>query len=189
MLIEDGTGTGNRAKVDAYNRLTTRAIIETEKSNATDNGDSYNFNSGLIAITATSGLLYFKNNEDTNFVIDDIAVGVGQGGTASDLGVITIIKNPTTGTVISNASAADINVNRNFASSNVITGLLYKGASGTTFTNGTDAAILYQGEGRLFASLGFELAKGDSIGIKYAPNLSAGTRNVYAAIVGFSKEA
>jgi hypothetical protein len=187
MKIDDGKGSGKQAQVDSNNRLRVQSVTLDEQKNATDEGDSYNINTGEISISAESAILYMKNNEDNPFIVDSIALGVGT-GTTSDIGELYLVKNPTGGSIVSNASAVDMNENRNFGSSNVITADTYKGASGNTFSDGSDMALFYQGSsGRLFANIGIELTKGDSVGFRYQPNLSAGSTNVYAAIIGHLK--
>jgi hypothetical protein len=103
---------------------------------------------------------------------------------------VTLKRNPTGGTLISGATNVDMNQNRNFGSNIALTADVYKGASGNTVTGGNDIAQFYQtGQGRLFASIGFDLPKGSSIAIEIDPNLSSGSVNVYAAIIGYVRDA
>lgn len=184
--ILDGLGKGTCAEVSSDNKLRVRAISETTIDHASENGNSYNINTGDIASLANgeSALLYFKNGEDENLLIDAIAIGLSDGD-ASGIQKITVIKNPTAGTIISGASAVDMNENRNFGSADSLSSsLAYKGADTLTFTDGIETAQFYMGDnGRLFASTGFVLPKGTSIGIKIDAALSSGTLTAYAAIV------
>ena len=181
--IKDGNS-GYTAKVDANNRLSTFSISKAESQQAIDDGISYNINSGQISVSATSAILYLKNNEDKPFFIDAIAVGIGA-GSFSDNVEIFVVRNPTTGTIIDDGTAVDMNANRNFGSSNTLTADVYKGANAKTFTDGTDAILIAQhGQGRVFATINLELQKGNSIGIRVNPNLSSGSCELYAAIVG-----
>jgi hypothetical protein len=136
--------------------------------------------------------MYVKNNdsEGRTLKVDAIAVGIGSAATLSDLPVITIVRNPTAGTVISDAAAVDMNQNRNFGSSETLTVDAYKGAEGKTLTGGDDIIIFYQAEGgRLFASIDLDVPKGSSIGVQITPTgLSAGTMNIYCALVCHLKE-
>lgn len=191
MILNSGAGKNYSAEVDVTNKLAVRSITESESVESTDLGNAYNINTGTIGLTSSteSAILYYKHNEDQPIIIEALAVGIGSAGTVTDSSVITLIKNPTTGTIISGASAVDMNENRNFSSSNtLLNSLAYKGAEGNTFTDGDDVGIFYQSAGgRLFASINFELRKGNSIGVKIDTNTSSGTTNVYAALVAFLK--
>lgn len=189
-MIQDGTGSGKLARVSSSNRLFVTAVIDDESRHSVENGDGYNINTGVISLTGTSAtaVLYLKNNGDRDIIIDAVAVGLGS-GTQSDPGYITIVRNPTTGTLIDSGRAVDMNQNRNFGSSKVLTADVFKGADGETFTNGSDIALLFSNQSsRLFADLGLTLTKGDSIGIKIDPNLTTGSINVYAAIICHLKD-
>ena len=188
VQINDGTGAGNSAKVDTNKRLHTQAVIETEALHAAEVGDAYNINTGPISLTAAGTLLYVKNNEDQDLVIEAIAIGFGT-GTVSDIGEITVERNPDSGDLISDASAVAMNQNRNFGSSKTLTADVFKGKSGGTSTGGDDIILLYQGvSGRLFASIGLVIPKGSSISITCDPKLSSGTIKAYCAIVCHLKD-
>lgn len=183
--IVSGTGNGRyAAEVSSDNKLRTRAVIETETQHAVELGDSYNINTGDISISADSALLYFYNGEEEDVFIDAIALGITD-GTQSDIQKAMVIRNPTAGTIVSGASAVAMNSNNNFGSAKTLSAsTAYKGASGNTFTNGTDHALLYQSDnGRLYAGLPMLLPKGSSIGIELDVNLSSGSVTVYAALV------
>lgn len=187
MKIESGTGNGKEAKVDDLNRLHTLTISKTDLQRAVEDGDAYNINTGDIAISAETAMLYLKNNEDKDLYIEAIAVGIGGSANFNATGncIVTVVKNPTGGTTISNASAVAMNQNRNFGSSKTLTADAYKAAaSGNTVTGGSDVLKIAQnGRGRVYAGIGLLLKKGNSIGIEVDPNLSSGSTNVYAAII------
>jgi hypothetical protein len=190
--IQDGTGSGKRVKVDSNNQLHTTSITRSNTQDATIKGNSYNINTGDIGLTSTteSAVLYFKSDEapvngETAFVVDAIAIGIDSLGTTSGMAKITIVKNPTAGTIVTNAVAVDMNENRNFGSSNSLDSIIYKGVEGDTFTDGTDIAQFYQSAGsRGFYTLDFDLPKGSSIGVKIDTQTSSGTTNIYAAVIG-----
>lgn len=188
----DGTGTGQKGKIDLNNDLHTFSVTETEKRQATAIGNDYNINTGTLALsgTSTSSVLYFKNDEDTDYVIEALALGIGtRSATVTDSAVITVIKNPTGGDIISDATNVAINSNTNFGSSKTLktTTLVYSGKTGGTITGGTEHAILYMTDGRLFAGLDMELPKGSSIGVTIDLNTSGGA-NIYCALVGYLKD-
>lgn len=188
-VIKSGDS-GNTARV-ANNRLNTFAITETDELQSIDAGDGYNLNTGPITLTGTTGMIYLKNNENKDLRISAIAIGIGTptGGNATFTGEIpiTVIRNPTTGTLIeSTPTAIVINQNRNFGSSNTLSATVYgAGATGDTITNGSDILLLYmQGSGRLFATINLDVPKGSTIGVKIdLTNLDATNVPCYAALI------
>ena len=188
MTIQDGSS-GKSAAVDNKFRLKTTAVVETESLDATHDSRAYNINTGNISLTSStvSRVLYFKNNEDSSFILEALAVGIGSAGTTTESSVITLIRNPTTGTLISGASAVAMNQNRNFGTSDTLSAsLAYKGAEGNTVTDGDAIAQFFQSSGgRLFAGINFELQKGNSLAITVDTNTSSGTTIIYAALIGY----
>ena len=192
--IIDGTGSGNNAKVDKNSQLHTFSVTETEQRAAAEIGDEYNINSGSITLTTNSTtrntLLYFKNDENQDFVVTAIALGLGTRSAPTDVANVWVVRNPLTGTTITNATAVDINSNVNFGSSKSLktTTLAYKGADSDGATSGgTDHALLYMTDGRLFASLNIVLPRGASVAIEIDGNEPA-SFNVYAALIGYVKD-
>jgi hypothetical protein len=197
MRIEDGGGNNGFAIVNGNQQLKTFSISESEQARATEDGDAYNINTGLIALTGTAenGLIYFKNDEspkngESEFVITAIAVGLGtRSVTETDLAVVKIYRNPTGGTLFDAATTVDMSSNSNFGSSNALasTSLTYKAtAAGQTITGGTEHAVLYMDDGRLYAPLTIALERGSSIGVSIDLNTSGGA-NVYCALIGYRK--
>jgi hypothetical protein len=189
MIIENGVGNGNKLKVDSNNRAHTQSITEPESLHASELGDAYNINTGNIALTGDGTLLYLKNNEDKDLVIEAIAFGNDGLGTHSSNPRYTIVRNPDGGDVISDASAVSMNANRNFGSNKTLVTDAYKGKVSGTMTGGADIAILEgTSDGRDYFSINFVLPKGSSIGIKVTANLSSGTAGYYAAVIAFLKD-
>lgn len=187
-FITDGQGRGYQAGVNSENRLLTHAVTEEESGHATEFNLAYNINTGNVSLSAATGLFYFKNNEDVDFIVSALAVGFGA-GTQSDSGEITLIKNPTGGTLISNAVNVDINENRNFGSADtLLNSLAYKGVSGDTVTGGADTALFYQNQNsRGYYTIGLQVPKGSSMAISIDPKLSSGTMKAYVALIGYLK--
>lgn len=188
--ILDGSGKNYRAKVNANQRLYVNSITTEENFAATQKGDSYNINTGIIDLSdaAETPLIYVKNNEDQPLHIRTIIIGAwtSTGGSGTD-GVpkAVFIKNPTTGTIISSTPTdVDINSNRNYGSPKTLTADAYKGATGDTMTDGVDHIILQMGtSGRTVVSIDEILEKGSSFGIKYTPQGSNTSQKVYVALV------
>lgn len=186
--IRDGTGDGYLAKVDSTNRLRSRAVESSEEHAANLLGNAYNLNTGSITLTsaADTPVAYLKNNETTNLIVTAMAVGVNHstGGSATDMAFITVVRNPTAGTTISNANAGAINSNRNYSSSNTLTADWYKGATGETMTDGDDHILFYHSDGnRLFATIEEVLPQGATLGIKIEPPASNTSMEVYVALI------
>ena len=165
------------------------AVTVTEEQQANVDGNAYNINTGVITLTnaADTPVLYVKNNETNDMIVSAIAVGFGASdGTAGDPNTITIIRNPKTGTIITDTPTdVDMNQNRNYGSPNTLTNVLaYKGATGDTMTDGEDIIKIFQTEsGRAFAALNEVLPKGTSIGVKIEPPDSNTSEKCYAALV------
>jgi hypothetical protein len=198
MIIENGVGNANKTLVDANNQVHTAALTRTRQQDATVRGNSYNINTGLIGLTSAteSAVLYFLNDEspvngETSFTVDSIIIGIDDEGTTTGMSLVTVIRNPTAGTIISNAVDVSMNVNRNFGSNNTLstTSKAYKGVEGDTFTDGEDIAIFLQQPGtRGIYPMDLELPKGSSIGIKIDTDTSSGTSNLYIALIGHRKD-
>lgn len=182
--ITDGGGKGYSAEVDSENRLRVFSISEQEVFNASSLGNSYNFNTGVINLTSDSksAVLYIKNNGDSDLILTQLSYSMGNstGGTGDVL--VTVLRNPTTGTIISNAVDMEVGgVNRNFGSSKIITTDSYKGAEGYTFTNGVKIidTIIDQAPIRVAIELGgISIPKGSSIGIDITPATSNSNVNI-----------
>ena len=188
-IIKDGTGKGYQLKVGSDNRAQVRAVTEDEVIHNAELGNAYNFNTGLISITGDASLLYIKNNAENNLVITGLALGIFDGITHSDDPYLTIVRNPTGGDIVSDATAISMNQNRNFGSTASASVDAYKGKTGGTITGGNDIAILQSTSGgRSFYGLDFLLTKGSSIGIKLTANLSSGSANAYCALIGYFKD-
>jgi hypothetical protein len=186
--IDDGTGDCNQAKVNANKRLYTQSVIETEQQAAVALGNAYNLNTDIINITGNSAILYFKNNEDQPLIDFALAIGIGTGAT-SDLPRVYLVRNPTAGDIITTGTAVSLNQNRNFGSTKTIVADVFQGADGDSFTDGDDIALFMQPtDGRLFAPIDFYIPKGQSLGVRIEPQLSSGSVNVYAAIVGYLRD-
>ena len=191
MKIDDGTGQGFQGKVDGNHRLHTQAITETESLNSAELGLAYNVSSGNIAFTGDGTLLYVKNEEEGDIVIEAIALGNDGGGTytSSLRPYITFVRNPTGGDLITDATAVDFNVNRNFGSTKTLLGDTYKGKQGGTLTGGDSMGIFQTSQaGRDYFGINIIIPKGSSIAITATNGLASGTANLYCAAILFLKD-
>jgi len=183
MLIEDGKGTGYKARVDSGNRLHISSVSETASVHAVREGDAYNLNTGNISFSAAGTLLYLKNNEDRDLFIESIAFGAGSAST-SDIGELTIKSNISGGDLISDATAIPINQNRNIGSSKTLTATAYIGKSSGTSTGGSDVLFVYTSSAsRALVTVNLIIKKGSNIAIIYDPKLSSGSVKAYVAAI------
>lgn len=138
--IIDGTGKGNRAKVNDNKRLETFSVIESRISDVSNRaGESFIITSNFVSLTTTASfnaMMYIKNNDtDKNLFIDKIRVC----GTGTAMGYMQtkFIKNATTGTLISDENSALI-VPSNLGSNVDFGGVSYTAnADGKTVTDGS----------------------------------------------------
>ena len=187
ISIKDAS-TGYVAQVDSDLSLKTYAVTINENNQANSKGRAYNINTDDITLTdaVETPILYIKNNEDKDLHITalDLWAGTSTGGTAT-LGTKWVVeRNPTAGTIVSNATAVDIESNRNFGSNNTLLVDSYKGATGNTMTGGTDH-IIFRGTllSRIYAEIDEIIPKGSSIGINVKPPTSNTSLIVYAAAI------
>lgn len=101
-IIEDGTGSGRKAKVDEDNQLAIRGITQNEGEEANEvHSKSYTLDVDSKAVTgADDCFVYIKNTDDEDLVIDEyclwqdsgaseLEVKVGDAGTPSGGGSVT----------------------------------------------------------------------------------------------------
>jgi hypothetical protein len=172
-IIQDGTGKSYGAKVDVDGRLHVDSIGTDREAYSSQAGTSFNLNTGRITLTNAStvnAVMYVKNNENSPLVLTNFFYQTGASTGGSGNIYVNILRNPTAGTIVSGATAGEINVNRNFGSSRALDVTFYKGATGTTFTDGSIAleSILATATQRIAVSAGaITLPKGASIGINF----------------------
>ncbi len=186
MAIIQDAATGKTARVNLDNSISVHAITLPEDQHATDLGDSYNVNTGLITLTTAgeSGILYFKNNEDRNVHIDGVVtiLGPSTGGLTTDITRVRVYGEVTTGTLVSGAATADIVRNRNIGVTSALAADVYKGAEGSTITDGTIFLDALQNPGSTVPiAIDITVPKGKSVAISYEPNDSNSSMKVMAA--------
>jgi hypothetical protein len=170
--ITDGKGRGYSVGVDSTNRLEVSAAVFDEERLATYEGTAFAITSGLVSFTAAtdSAVLYIKNEAIKALVLDRfrLMLGTVTGGTGD--WTLRIVRNPTVGTIVSNALAAGI-TNVNHGSSIEPSGVFLRGIEGDTLTDGTSGPfpIKSSGENQLIIPLGRILPTGSSVGVRLTP--------------------
>ena len=128
--------------------------------------------SQLTSSANKSSLAYIKNNTIHDLYIDPIGFLIGASTSGTGEFRFEVIKNPTTGTLISNAVENTIVQNKNAGSSKELTADTYKGAEGYTLTNGTlrYASLIPAGASFYAINTGSLILKGgNSLGINITP--------------------
>jgi len=188
-LIKDGTGGGYFAKVTQNNRLASEAIVITGEDDAIRVGEGWQISSKPVVFTssAASAILYVKNTDARNFVLDRavLILGYASGAGAAENWTFRVMRNPEeSGTIVSNALAAGIS-NSNHGSSKQPAGLLYRGVQGDTVDlagiAGGAPLPIQQESNRTIYPLGRQLPTGTSIAFQLTP--PASTTSATAVLV------
>lgn len=176
IVIKDGAGTGKSAKVDDDNRLLTATIAEPYNAHVSkEDGLSFILASDFVSLSTTgsfNGIMYIKNTSaSNNMFIQRIRVC----GTETGSIQCRLISNPTAGTLVSDANAAD-QLNANLSSSNQFSaqGLVYAASGdGKTVTDGSNLSnfiIRSPGHGIQEYEGSIILGPGDSIALTCKPS-------------------
>ena len=138
-FIQDGTGTGYRAKVTNDNKLTVDSVETTAESLASLNGDSFNISNDIIDITsdAETALIHIRNTNSEDWVITRVYFHFGGTTGGVGRGEFSMITNATEGTLISAGSTVTA-VNANLGSAKLLVGEFLQGVTGSTITNGSE---------------------------------------------------
>ncbi len=174
-IIEDGLGSGLKAEVNKLHQLVVRSIMELDINHVAEKfGESYFTEAVDAAPTAGEYTLYFKNDSETDFVINAID------GFATDADVVwklTIV----TGTA--GGASVITPVNFNLGSGNSADATVRGGAGGVTgLAAGTVIRTIYGGAvfNRIRIEAHIIIPKNFALAFEY----DAGTGG--AATIGFS---
>lgn len=135
-VIEDGSGSGYKAKVNSNNELQVLAdVVPVITTISERDGEAYVFASGdFISLTTTdteTGIFHLKNTSTTkNLYLYSIR------SCANVINLWKLYKNSNAGTLITDQTAGSKN-NLNISSSNTPDATVYKGADSKTVSGGT----------------------------------------------------
>lgn len=155
MMIDDGTGGGYRAEVNSLNQFVTRAIGSTyHQFVSCKHEQAYMASLGsettpTLTVTATGGYVMYLKNTSTDYMAIMARITIS----TSALMAITIMKNPTIGSLGNETAITP--VNKNFASGKVadvdvygwdevgdgITGITAGNCAGTYQVNGFERVL------------------------------------------------
>ena len=192
--IKDGTGKGYIAKVDSDNRLHVNSVSRTESEQAALLGQAYNLSTGAVTLTGDtkSCIAYMKYTGIDPFVVKEILAIPSESTSGTGRAVISLGKNPTTGTIIDNAVVMPSIQNRDFSSSEILDANLYKGVEGDTITDGSVFGATSRSNFDvpiIFDAANIILRKGNSISVCITPP-SGNTSQVWIIVfVGFVETA
>lgn len=193
FVIENGVGDSVKALVDANHRLHTKAVTEPSQGESAIMGDSYNVNTGTITLTTDneSAIAYIENTGNTSIHIESVGylIGNSTGGTGDLL--VKLLRNPTTGDIVTDATPVDVNVNKNFSSQKTLNVKAFKGDEGKSFDDGVDAyfsLLPKSGNPYLINTGKIVLDKGASIGVVVTPQAGNSSMNmqVFFAVTDYN---
>ena len=169
--IEDGTGKGYIAKVDANNRVHVDAISNDNYAAASTLGDAYTINSGYITLTGsstTNALLFVENNGDNDLGLVRFNLNnKASAGTSETHGRFIFYRNP--GAMTGGTGATITPRNLNFGSSNTLTLSTERGQNVASFTNTSEAfgSPVVPLQTITFIDSVAVIPKGTSLGVSY----------------------
>jgi hypothetical protein len=136
MKITDGTGTGFEARVDAKNRLSTTAVVESEMEYISEeDGQTYVISHGdyiaISTLNTETGILHIKNISTTKELHIHAIRTCG-----TQVQKWKLYYNSDAGTLITDQTAGS-SANLNIGSPNVADLTIYKGADAKTVSGGT----------------------------------------------------
>lgn len=172
--IENGGGVNPyKLKINSRGRAETTAIIEDELLEAVREGVAYPPSSDVVNLTSASesAVFYIKSNDAFDLVITKITIIPSPSTGGSGNALLRVYKNPTGGTIVSNALAGNL-PNPNFKSTIPLEGDVFQGVEGDTITGGSVYGTTQRSNFDhpiVFDENPFLLGRGNSIAITWQP--------------------
>lgn len=188
MVINDGTGTGKKLKINQLNRAETQSVARTAEEDSALFGDAYLCGSGPVSLTSDSesAIFYLKNNEDKDLIIKNFTLtSTAITGASTGVFLLKLYKNPdgiTSGT--DNPPA-----NTNFGSSKELEADVEFGAEGSTVTGGVLSGSTFMPQQAFTkAPLSWIVPKGSSFAISIQPATGNTSCSVNVFLDAYLKE-
>lgn len=187
IVIKDGSS-GRSAKVDSNGRVAVASVSKSAVIDASINGETFFITTGSVNLTdaAEAWLLYVKNDETVQWVVESIAAhmgatdGVGDSFHQFNVGA-------TEGTLIS-AGIPLPAINLNIGSPKQLESTIRLGGQGKTITNGINTPKTLEPEGLLireFEAGPVVIPPGTSFAVAYTPPAGNTSQNTSVQIVIF----
>ena len=193
-----GGSKGDVAFVDTNERLHTATVSEDEGTHSADSSiaQKFNCNTGTITVTDANktSLLYMENTGIYDMVCTAFIYNFGASTSGTGDATMEILKNPTSGDLISNTNDAAVGPGlgacSTVGSSNVPSGKFYVGATSEGVTTGglLHLSTLFNSPlGRVTIPLVMVIPKGGSIVVEYTPQTSNSSQGVQVAVSYYVK--
>jgi len=180
-IIKDGTGNGNTVKVGGQNRLHTHGLNASIEEVATMHGNSFDVFTDITTLRSAdaSALIYIKNNEEDDICIRSVSLALDASTGATNAARIKICINPTGGTLLTDATDANM-INRRFGDSETLDVTTYQGEEGKTHT-GSDCVIETITAAGVFTT-NYIIPKGASVSLSVEPGTGNTSQNVRVSL-------
>jgi hypothetical protein len=174
-ILQSGDNNAYKAAIDSDGRLTTKSFQESFEEKSVFQGDAYNLNTGDITIgAAASGVSYLKNTDpNVTLIVKSFIYLLGNSGVSGEDGLVTIIENPTSGTLLSGSAGTPKNRNAGLQQKTLNVDWRI-GSAGATVTGGSTLidSRLATPIGRSVVAVPVAVPPGSSLAIKYTPQSS-----------------
>lgn len=176
-MIEDGTGTGSRVKVDSENKLRVRSTSASEFLHLTNEGRAFYVDTGFIDLTSSSAsaVLFFENQGQGNFIINgfDVEMGLSQELTGTPNPISTVDLEIVSGITGDDLTSDIIPLPMKSSSAISISGEFQSGSEGKTFTGGQviSRSLLQHGARHRISAApsAYWIGKDQNLGIRLTP--------------------
>jgi len=173
MIIEDGTGSGNKAKVTDENQIVVAAVVQGElEHESEENGAGYNWCSDTVNIDANDTVLLVKNDSSTTLHIE--YVDIDNGSLASEY----TLHLPTTEVTVTGTIVTGSNINTGIP--NVAEATAASDETNNTQGNVHRTVFLEADDGIRIMTPGVILGKNKSIAVDVVENTTESSVSIVA---------
>ena len=185
MIVNDGAGTGSKARVDVAHRLHSGSIVRPERDAAIVKGSAFLAVSSVPTLTnaVNTPVLYIKNGSDDDLMIYNLFLSLGTSTAGVGNAQFKVYKNiEDTSTIVSTATLALVS-NMNVGSALSFVGDSYKGVTGQTIVGGVSMhTALPMPETILDIDIAFMIPKGANMAFSVVPPTSNTSMDIMLAV-------